>query len=180
MTATKYRLICEILTTSLLASACSSPQSSTFSLDLNNFPDSPKFAPSQRSSTRSPPSPFLSKHAESSGYKRNASNDSVRTTPILPTTKTVAQTQPYTAPSHSSSSSESGGGFGEFLGMLLGIGLNIFAMKVASDFVDENYDTSDWTDAEKKVGRQMTRREHEKYYREHPETWTPVYVVPSE
>lgn len=83
------------------------------------------------------------------------------------------------ASSSSSPSSDSGGGFGEFLGTLLGIGLSILAMKAASDFVNDNYDTSGWTDAEKKVGRQMTRTEHEEYYGEHPGTWTPVYIIPS-
>lgn len=82
--------------------------------------------------------------------------------------------------SSTSPSSDSSGGFGELFRTLLVIGLSIFAIKAASDFVDENYDTSGWTDAEKKVGRQMTRTEHEEYYREHPETWTPVYVLPSE
>lgn len=84
------------------------------------------------------------------------------------------------ASSSSSPSSGSGGGFGEFFGALLGIALSILAMKAASDFVDDNYDTSDMTEPEKKMGRYMTRTEHEEYYREHPGTWTPVYVVPSE
>ena len=84
------------------------------------------------------------------------------------------------ASSSTSPSSGSGNGFGEFLGTLLGIGLSILAMKATSDFVDKNYDTSGWTNTERKVGRRMTKTDYEEYYREHPETWTPVYVVPSE
>ncbi len=117
--------------------------------------------------------------------------------PTLPTQAQPRKTEPFStfiigvgsyekeaevsvASSSSSPPSGSGGGFGEFLGTLLGIGLSILAINAASDFIDDNYDSSDMTEPEKKMGRYMTRSEHKEYYENHPETWTPVYVIPSE
>lgn len=85
----------------------------------------------------------------------------------------------YSSSSYASSS-DSEITWGKAIGTLLGIGLSILAINAASDFVDENYDTSDMTEPEKKMGHYMTKSEYKEYYNEHPETWTPVYVVPSE
>lgn len=130
----KYRLIYGLLTTGLLASACSS----------------------QTQHAQPPPREYEP----------------------LSTFSVELKSDEYSSSYSSSSDSEST--WGKAIGTLLGIGLCILAIDAASDFVDENYDTSDMTEPEKKMGRYMTRSEHKEYYNEHPETWTPVYVVPSE
>lgn len=85
------------------------------------------------------------------------------------------ETTSSTTSSSTSSSSEST--FGKIVGGLLALLLVGTAIKASSDY---GGGTSDMTEIERKAGRYLTKSEYEQYYDEHPETWTPVYVIPSE
>ena len=79
-----------------------------------------------------------------------------------------------TTSSSTPSSSEST--FGKIVGGLLALLLVGAAIKASSDY---GGGTSNMTEIEKQAGRHLTKSEYEQYYDEHPEAWTPVYVLPS-
>ena len=146
MRSITHRLICGMLATSLLASACSSPYSSSaFTLDLNNFPDTPNFAGN---------------------------------VPAPPHKKTETRTQTYTAPSYTSSSS--GSDFWEGLLAFAGLALCVAGGTYNTFSEVESAKKTGWTGEYQPEWDRMTRGQAIEYINEHPETWTPVYVVPSE
>ncbi len=151
MTAIKYRLICGILTTSLLASACSSPQASTFSLDLNNFPDTPRFSQRTSSIPREVLPEYNTNSASSSSYSSSS----------------------YTS---SSSSSDFWDGLLTFAGLFLNVATTTYSTFQEVEMARK----TGWTGEYQPEWDRMTRGQAIEYIKEHPEIWTHVYVLPSE
>ena len=90
--------------------------------------------------------------------------------------------EPTPSASTSNTSVASEDGLGKILGTILGFLLVGAAIKASSSYAGASPDmaTSDMTEIERKAGRYLTKSGYEQYYNEHPETWTPVYIIPSE